>query len=95
MEKNICCQALNSFFASCTAHIIAAYQCLQKGIYVAELAKIFLSPEVNSIFGMKVEIGTVFVDTLQAMSGVLIAKAMGIPKKLAQIVIMFQDKDLC
>ena len=40
---------------------------------------------------------------LQSMSGILIAKALGerkvekldIPKKLAQIVITFQDKDLC
>lgn len=60
-------------------------------------------PAVNPIFGMKVEIGIVVVDTLQSMSGILIAKALGerkvekldIPKKLAQIVITFQDKDLC
>ena len=30
---------LNSFSASCTAHSMAAYQCLQKGIYVAELVQ--------------------------------------------------------
>ena len=30
---------LNSFSASCIAHSMAAYQCLQKGIYVAELVQ--------------------------------------------------------
>ena len=44
-----------------------------------------------------------FICRLSEMSGILIAKALGerkvekldIPKKLAQIVITFQDKDLC
>ena len=60
-------------------------------------------PAVNPIFGMKVETYTVYIDTLQAMSGILIAKTLGkrkaeilsIPTKLATIVSMYQDKDFC